>query len=75
MDSNTPKIIGSVKFNISHQMKPYSSANVICGSSYTYFSIFGESGQVGEIGPKFPLSEAPVHKKSFIVLSSTFHIK
>ena len=47
MNSNTPKVIKSVKLNISHQMMPYSSVKTICGSSYTYFSIIGELGQVG----------------------------
>ena len=48
MDSNTPKVIESVKWNISHQMMPY------CGSSYTYFSIFGELGQIGENWVQIP---------------------
>ena len=38
------------------------------------FSIFEEHGQVGEIGPKYPKSWAPLHRKSFIVLNFTFHI-
>ena len=42
----TQKVIQIVKFYISHQMKPYSKGKVICGSSYTCFSIFGELGQV-----------------------------
>ena len=54
MDSNTPNVIKSVKLSISHQIIPYSSVKTICGSSYTYFSIFGELGQVGEIGSKSP---------------------
>ena len=54
MNSNTAKVIKSVKLNISHQTMPYSSVKTICGSSYTYFSIFGELGQVGEIGSKSP---------------------
>ena len=56
MDSNPPKVIKSVKLSISHQVMPYSSVKAICGSSYTYSSIFGEWGQVGEIGSKFLLS-------------------
>ena len=72
MDSNSLKVIKSVKLSISNQIVHYLSVKDICRSSYTYFSIFGELGQVGEIGPKFPL---PIHRKSFIVLNSTFHIK
>ena len=55
MDINTSKVIQSVKFHISHQMKPYSIVKVICGSSYTCFSIFWELAQVWEIRPEFPL--------------------
>ena len=62
----------------SHQIKHHSSVKAISGSSYICFSIFWELGQVGEIGPKYPKSWAPVHRKSFILvklLNSTFHIK
>ena len=49
-------VIQSVKLHVSHQMKPYSTVKVICGSSYTCFSIVLQLGQVGEIRLKFPLS-------------------
>ena len=75
MGRDTQKVIQSVKFQISHQMKPYSSVKTICGSSYTCFSILGELGEVGEIGPNYHRSWAPIHRKSFIVLNSTFHFK
>ena len=41
------KVIQSVKFHTSHQMKPYSRVKAILGFSYTCLSIFGESGQIG----------------------------
>ena len=50
------RVIQSVKLHVSHQMKPYSTVKVICGSSYTCFSIVLQLGQVGEIRLKFPLS-------------------
>ena len=75
MGRDSQKVIQSVKFQISHQMKPYLSVRTIYGSSYTYFSIFGELGQVGEIGPNYPKSWALIRRKSFIVLNFTFHIK
>ena len=70
-----PQVIQSVKFYSSHQMKPYSRVRAIWGSSYTCFSIFGELGQVGEIVHKYSKSWELIHRKSFIVLNSTFHIK
>ena len=42
MGINTQRVIQSVKFHISHQMKPYSNVKVIWGSGYTCFSIFWE---------------------------------
>ena len=75
MGRDTQKVMQSVKFQISRQMKPYSSVKTICVSSYTCFSIFGELGQVAEIGPKYPKSWALIHRKSLIVLNSKFHIK
>ena len=56
MGINTQRVVQSVKFHISHQLKPYSNVKVICRWGYTCFSIFGKLQQVGEIGPKFPLS-------------------
>ena len=50
------RVIQSVKFHISHQVKPYSNVKVICRSGCTCFSIFGELWQVRKIGPKFPIS-------------------
>ena len=73
--TNTQKVFQSVKFQISHQMKPCSSVKTICRSSYTCFSIFRELGQVGKIESEYPKSWALIHRKSFIVLNSTFHIK
>ena len=73
--STIPQVIQSVKFYSSHQMKPYSRVRAIWGSSYTCFSIFGELGQVGEIVHKYSKSWELIHRKSFIVLNSTFHIK
>ena len=74
MDRDTLKAIQSVKFDISHQIKSYSRVKAICRSSYTCFSIFGELGQVGQIKPKYPTSSTLIHRKSFKVLNSTFHI-
>ena len=70
-----PQVIQSVKFHTSHQMKPYSRVRAIWGSSYTCFRIFGELEQVWEIGPKYPKSWTLIHRKSFIVINSTLHIK
>ena len=50
------RVIQSVKFHISHQVKPYSNVKVICRSGCTCFNIFGELWQVRKIGPKFPIS-------------------
>ena len=69
MGRDTKKFIESVKFQISHQMKSYWSVKTICRSSYTCFSIFAE------LGPKYHKSWAPIHRKSFVVLNSTIHIK
>ena len=59
--------IQSVKFHVSHQIK--------CYSCYTCFSKFGELVLVRKIGPKYPTSWKMIHKKSFKVLNSTFHIR
>ena len=66
---------GHVKFQVSHQMKPNSKVKATCGLSYIYCSIFGELGQVRQIGPKYPTSLTLIHRKSFKVLNSTFHSK
>ena len=59
---NTQMVIESVKFHISHQMKPYSRLKAICRLSYTCFNIFGELGQVGQIGPKYLTSPTLIHR-------------
>ena len=51
MGRGTQKVIQSVEFFISHQMKPYSRVKTICGSSYTYFGIFEDWGKSGKLGP------------------------
>ena len=42
---------------------------------HSYCSIFGELGQVRQIGPKYPTSLTLIHRTSFKVLNSTFHSK
>ena len=51
MDSNTPKVIRSVKLNISHQMMPYSSLKTICGSIYTCFVYLQNWGKLAKFSP------------------------
>ena len=75
MGRDTQKVIQSVKFQISCQMKPYLSVKTVYRSSYACFSIFGDLGQVRKIGTKYSKSWAPIHRRSLTVLNSTFHIK
>ena len=54
MGFDIQKFIQNVKLHIPHQLKSYCGVQAIWGLSYTCFSIFGELGQVGKIGPKYP---------------------
>ena len=72
MGRDTQKVIQSVKFHISHQIKPYSRVKTIWWLIYTCFSILVKLGQ---IWPKYPTSWTLVHRKSFKVLNITFYIK
>ena len=74
MGKDIPKVIQSTKLQISHQMKPYSSVKAIWESRYTCFSVFGELGQVGEIGSNYPKSLSEMQRTLSKVLNSTFDI-
>ena len=75
MGRDTQKVIQSVKFSISHQMKSYSMVKTVWMFSYTCFSIFGELGQIKYIGPKYATLWTPIHRKSFKVFNIVTYIK
>ena len=57
------KVIQSLQLLDSHQMRPYSSVRVLCGSSYTCFTGTRVLGQFGETGLEYPKSCAGIHEK------------
>ena len=54
MGTHTQKVIQSVQFHISHQMRSCSNVNAIWGLSVTCFRVFVELGQFVGTGSQYP---------------------
>ena len=72
---NTPKVYHSLQLHISHQLRSYSSTNIIWWLSYTCFLGTWTLGQFGGKSPNTPKSSTGSHKKKLKVFSSLFHIR
>ena len=62
MGMGIQKVIQSVKFQLSHQMKPYSSVKAIWESRYTGFSVYGYDVSHGNRTLK-PQIKLQIHRK------------
>ena len=59
----TQKVIQSLQFLISHQMRAYFSVKGLYGLSYDGFTDTRVLGRIGETGPEYPKSCTETHEK------------